>query len=228
MLEIHGVPFSAHTRKVIVGCLEKGLDYELSRLVPLAKNLPQWFLEASPLRRIPVLGHEGRHITDSTVIALYLDRAFPERPLYPKSPAAYARALFVEELVDGALAEHVLHGVLLQRVFGPLFLGITPDDALIERSLTERIPPRLDDLEKRLEGDWFAGEFSYADITVASILMNFHYAGETLDRERTPKLHEFFRRALRRDSFLKALETEVLAAKDIRGFATEWLDGVLG
>ena len=217
MLEVYGVPFSAHTRKVVIAAREKGLDFELVPLVPLMPNLPGWFLEASPLKKIPVLKHDGRAITDSTVIALYLDRVFPERPLYPVEPGRYAKALFIEELVDGGLAEHVLHGVLLQRVFGPRFMGIEPDEALVAKSLNEKIPPRLRDLERRLEGAWFAETFSYADITVASILMNLAYAGEPLRAAEYPKLHAFLRRALTRETFVRALEVEVPAAREIKG-----------
>ena len=224
MLQIHGVPFSAHTRKVIVGALEKGLDYELVRVIPLAPNLSPAFVRASPLKKIPVVIHDGLAIADSTVIALYLDRVFPDRPLYPNAPQAYAKALFVEEVVDGTLAEHVLHGVLLQRVLGPLLLGLSPNQDLIETSLNDKIPARLTALEKLLDGAWFAGEFSYADVTVASILINLSYAGEPLDGRRYPKLHGFLRRALVRDAFAQALRREAPEARDIKGMDLRLLD----
>ena len=35
MLKIHGVPFSAHTRKVILAALEKHIPHELHRVIPL-------------------------------------------------------------------------------------------------------------------------------------------------------------------------------------------------
>lgn len=224
MLTIHGVPFSAHTRKVLVAARLKGLPFELSQLVPLGPELPAWFVEANPLKKIPVVRHEGRLIADSSVIALYLDRVFPERPLYPVAPADYAKALFIEELVDGALAPHVLHGVLFQRVFAPKFLGQAPDEALIARSLEEFIPARLGDLEARLDGDFFAGAFGYADVTVASMLLNFHYAGERLDGDRYPKLFGFLRRSLSQPAFADALKVEAPAARGLGGLDTRLLD----
>jgi len=38
-LKLYGVPFSAHTRKVLVGAKEKGLELALSPLVPMAPDV---------------------------------------------------------------------------------------------------------------------------------------------------------------------------------------------
>jgi glutathione S-transferase len=124
--------------------------------------------------------------------------------------------LWIEEFVDGGLAPHVLRGLLMQRVFAPKFLGKAPDEALIQTSLTQMIPARFAYLEKALAGDWFvANSFSMADITVASILMNYHFAGETLDAARYPRLAGFLSRALRRPSFQQALQAEAPAAESV-------------
>lgn len=213
MLKIHGLPFSAHTRKVIAGAREKGLDYELVPTMPL-KPTPE-FLAISPLAKIPVLDDGRVVLPDSSAIALYLDRVHPERPLYPADPALYARALWIEEYVDGDLAGLVLHGLLFQRVFAR-FAGREPDAAVVARSLAA-IPERLDYLESQLSSEWFAGEFSYADITVASMLVNFHYGGESVDEHLHPELHGFVRRALARPCFAGALEIEAPAAADVEG-----------
>ena len=53
MLKIYGVPFSAHTRKVLIGVLEKRLEFELIPVVPLAP--PAGWRDISPLGLIPVL-----------------------------------------------------------------------------------------------------------------------------------------------------------------------------
>jgi glutathione S-transferase len=67
----------------------------------------------------------------------------------------------------------------LQRVFRAQVPRQGTDEALIHTSLTQMIPPRLAWLEKALTGDWFvANAFSMADIAVASILVNFQFAGE--------------------------------------------------
>ena len=214
MLTIHGLPFSAHTRKVILAAIEKDIAYRLVPVVPL--NPPPEWTDLSPLGLIPAIDDDGVTAADSSVICLYLERTRPSPALYPSAPQQYARALWVEEFVDGGLAQHVLRGLLMQRVFAPKFLNQPPDEALIRKSLEEMIPPRLGYLEKILEGEYFAGtSFSIADIAVGSILINYHYAGEALDEARFPKLHRWLFRTLRRDSFQKAFEQELPAAESV-------------
>jgi glutathione S-transferase len=214
MLRIHGVPFSAHTRKVILAAIEKGIAYDLVPVVPLTP--PAGWTELSPLGLIPAIQDGGYALADSSVICLYLERVHPERSIYPSDPKQYARALWIEEFVDGGLAPHVLRGLLMQRVFAPKFLNKPPDEKLIRKSLTEMIPPRLAYLENALAGAYFAGDaFSIADIAVASILVNYHYAGEAIAAASYPKLHRYLRKLLSRDCFRTALERERPAAESV-------------
>lgn len=216
MLKIHGVPFSAHTRKVIIAALEKNLPFELVPVIPLTPP-PDW-RELSPLGLIPAVQDGAVTLADSSVIGLYLDRRYPQPSLYPADAAAFAHALWIEEFVDSGLAPHVLRGLLMQRVFAPRFLKQPPDAALIRTSLEDMIPPRLAHLERSLQGDYFAGDtFSVADIAVASMLINFHYAGESVQERSHPRLYRHLRRVLARDSFRKAFSTELPAARRIDG-----------
>jgi glutathione S-transferase len=214
MLKIHGVPFSAHTRKVIIAALEKGIAYEIVPVIPLAP--PSGWQDLSPLGLIPVIQDGDFTLADSTAICQYLDRAYPGVPLYPGDARQFARALWLEEFVDGGVAPHVLRGLLMQRVFAPKFLGKAPDEALIRTSLTQMIPARLAYLEQALRGDWFvANAFSVADIAVASILVNFNFAGEVVDAALYPRLAAFLSRALARPSFREALQAEIPAAQSV-------------
>lgn len=76
---------------------------------------PDW-RRVSPLGLIPVLQEDGFTLPDSSAICAYLDRRYPNHPLYPQEPKEFARALRLEEFVDGGLAPHVLRGLLMQRV----------------------------------------------------------------------------------------------------------------
>ena len=214
MLQIMGVPFSAHTRKVIIAAIEKQIPYELQMVVPL--DPPQGWSDLSPLGKIPVVRDGDVTLPDSSVICQYLERRYPDRSIYPKDPATLGRALWLEEYVDGGLSPHVLNGLLLQRVFAPKFLNLEPDQALIDTSLNEKIPPILASLERSVYGPYLAGDaFSIADITVASMLINFHYAGEEVDEATYPKLYRWLRDILRRPCFQTAFETEIPAAEQV-------------
>jgi glutathione S-transferase len=215
MLQIFGVPFSAHTRKVLVALHLKAIPFELVPVVPLTP--PSGWLELSPLGLIPAMRADDCTLADSSVICQYLERRHGGRPLYPADAVQLARALWIEEYVDGGLAPHVLKGLLMQRVFAPRFLQQATDEALVRRSLGEMIPPRLAYLEAALAGDWFTREFSIGDITVASMLINYHYAGEQIDMHTHPKLHRFLRRALQQPCFGEALAREAPAAADVGG-----------
>lgn len=224
MLKIYGVPFSAHTRKVILAAIEKHIAYEIVTVVPL--NPPPHWTDKSPLGSIPVIEDEGLTVADSSVICLYLEHAYPGPSLYPAAARDYAHALWIEEFIDSGLQQHVLRGLLRQRVFEPRLLGRAPDEALIRTSLTEMIPPRLAYLEQTLDAEYFAGEFSIADIAVTSILINYHYAGERLDEARYPKLHGYLRRMLVRDCFKQAFAREIPAAQAIGGLDLSLLRGL--
>lgn len=216
MFEVHGVTFSAHTRKVLLVAYEKRIDLKLVHTIPLRP--PAGFRELSPLGKIPVLKTESAAIPDSSVICQYLERLQPEPALYPRAPDAFARALWLEEFVDGGVAPHVLGGLLLQRVFVRPFFGREPDEALIRRSIEEELPPRFSYLESCVQGDYLVGDsFGIADITLTSILLNYHYAGEQLDAARHPRLHRYFHTQLRRPSLQRALATELTDAEQIAG-----------
>ena len=66
MLEILGVPFSAHTRKVLLALREKGLRHELVPIIPLSP--PPGWPELSPLGKIPVMRTPQLTVADSSVI----------------------------------------------------------------------------------------------------------------------------------------------------------------
>ena len=213
-VQIIGSFISPYVRKVLVVLNLKRVPYQIDPIIPFMGD--DRFSRLSPVRRIPVLIDDRVTLADSSVICQYLDRAYPGPSLYPGDARQYARVLWIEEFVDGGLAPHVLRGLLMQRVFAPKFLGKAPDQALIHTSLTQMIPARFAYLEQELTGDWFvANAFSMADITVASILMNFQFAGEVIDAASYPKLARFLRRALARPSFQKALQAEIPAAQSV-------------
>jgi glutathione S-transferase len=206
MFTIYGVPLSIHVRKVIVTALEKRLEHQVETVFPF--DPPPGWRDLSPTGKIPAMKHGDLTLADSSVIVAYLEKRFPELPLSPSDPAQYARALWFEEYVDSQIAPDVI-GLFQQKILAPLVHKREPDAAVINRLLNEDLPPKLDYLERSLQGDYLVGgRVSVADITLASDLTIFHYIGCTLDPARYPNLLGHFNRMLKRDSFRKALAAE--------------------
>lgn len=188
-LVIYGSPLSPFVRKVAGLCIEKSVPYEIEAVNVFAP--PPWFLDISPMKRIPVLrdrsvAEEGvaGTIADSSAICAFIEKKHPAPALYPENPMALGEALFIEEYADTALA---MAGGL--GIFRPIFFAITkgeaPDLAKARVTWASQLPPIFDVLETRLGGRaYFAGEaLSIADITVACVVMQVSLVAETpLDR----------------------------------------------
>lgn len=223
MLRILGIPFSPHTRKVLVAAHYKKIKFEIVRTSPIAP--PAGFRELSPLGTVPVLQDGNMTLADSSVIALYLERIKPAPSLYPQDSKAYGRALWIEEYVDSSLTPHIFRGLFLQCVLGPKKPGFVADKDLVRETVDVCIPAALQYLEGALDADYFAGgQFSYADITVASALLNLHYCGESVNSDRYPKLRGFLRQILREAAFRCALEGEAPAVRSFGGMNVSLLD----
>ncbi len=184
-LVIYGSPVSPFVRKVAAVCIEKGVDYTIEAVNVF--DPPEWFLEISPMKRIPVLrdrsvAEEGiaGTIADSSAICAAVEKKHPAPALYPDAPMALGEALFIEEYADTSLA---MAGGL--GIFRPLFFAVSkgeaPDLDKARDTWANQLPPIFDVLEARLGGRaFFAGDaLSIADITVACVLMQVSLVAET-------------------------------------------------
>jgi glutathione S-transferase len=97
----HGGP-GANSLKVLLVMAEKNIDYVSHRLnlVKFEQHEPA-FVKINPRGQVPVLIHDGRQITESTVICEYLDALFPDRtPLRPKDEYWRAQMRIWTKFVD--------------------------------------------------------------------------------------------------------------------------------
>jgi glutathione S-transferase len=208
MPTLYGGLGSPFVRKVIVALTEKGIKYDHESVVPIGPN-PE-YRKISPLGKIPAYRDGDRTLPDSSVIIAYLERTHPEPPLYPSDPYEYARALWFEEFGDGGMAPVIGTKIFFQRVVAPRFLNQKPDEAAIQKTLTEEIPPLFDYLEKEIGDKQFlvADRFTIADIGIATIFVNFDFAGCSVDAERWPTLAAYVERTLNRPSFKAVIDKE--------------------
>lgn len=210
-LVVYGGSVSPFVRKVRVVLAEKGVAYSLEQVNPFAP--PPGFLKISPLKRIPVLRDtdlpEPNTIPDSSVICDYLEHKFPTPAVYPADPLLRARALWFEEYADTSLAQSIGPGLFFERIVKKM-LRQQPDESICATTLTEKIPPVFDYLEKEIgDHQFLVGDaFSIADISVGTMLVNFEHAGETPDPKRWPRLAAYMKRVHERPSFKACLEEE--------------------
>jgi glutathione S-transferase len=208
-MKIIGSFVSPYVRKVLV-CMElKGLDYEVDPITPFFGN--DEFRRLSPLCRIPVLIDGDLVLTDSTVIAEYLDETYPDPPLLPKEPKERARARWLEEFADTRLGDVFIWGLFYPKMVHPRVWG-EPSDALrIEKSLAVEIPAALDYLEGELpEAGLVFGKMSLADISIASFFRNASYAGFSPEPSRWPRIARLVEQVLADPAFAKIHRLEMI------------------
>ena len=100
---LHGVSGSPFVRKVQVVLAEKGIPYEQETVMPI--NVSAEYRKISPLGKVPALVHDGKALSDSSVICAYLERIHPTPALYPADPYEFARALWFDERTLAARAQ---------------------------------------------------------------------------------------------------------------------------
>ena len=136
-------------------------------------------------------------LCDSSVIAAYVDEAYPGPALLPAEPAARARARWLEEYADTRLGDLFIWGLFYQKVVHQMVWGEPGDQARIDKTLTEDLPGALDYLETELPASGFLfGDIGIADISIATFFRNGVYAGFEADAARWPRTADFVNRTL--------------------------------
>lgn len=228
MLKIYGVPFSVHTRKVIVAARIKGLPFESIPVVPVVPtSLPANWHSLSPTGLIPVLVDGDFTLPDSAAICAYLERMRPKPSLYPADPRGHARALWLEQYAGGTLFETVVRPLLHEVLINPKVRNIPTDRVRVDGVLIQAMPEVYGYLESVSGDGYLAGPaLSVADVAVASNLVNAQYVGFTLDRSRYPRLAALFDRVIRVPEMIEALKAEQSVVQQM-GLTSEFLRTVL-
>jgi glutathione S-transferase len=209
-LKIYGVPFSVHTRKILLAARLKGLPYELVPVVPvIPDNPPADWRRISPTGLIPALDDAGYVLADSTAIALYLERKRPAPPILPAELSAYGRALFLDAWAGTALFRAVVHPIFHNQVVAPAIYQRPGDPAAITAALTQAAPEAFGYLEGLAPRDFLIGDaLSLADLAITSNLLTLAYLGHHVDAARFPALAAYFQRQLASPLVAAAIEEE--------------------
>jgi glutathione S-transferase len=222
MLELyHGGP-GANSLKALLPLKEKGIEFtsHVLNLLQFEQHEP-WFVKINPNGQVPVLVHDGRVLTESTVINEYVDETFPGVPLRP--PDAYGRAQmrlwtkFVDEYFCPALSFLGWHAMIRTAV-----RDLSPEqfEAKVQRiPLQEQrdkwresaaqtwTPQQLDDwrrkvrvsiqrMEQGIAGPWMLGsQFTLADVSLFSMLIGMpeRYA-DIVNQKDSPRVVDWYSR----------------------------------
>jgi glutathione S-transferase len=205
LLGSFGSPF---VRKVYVALTEKGIPFEHEQVLPFGVSAE--YRKLSPLGKIPAYQDGDKTLADSSVIIAYLERTHPQPALYPSEAYEYARALWFEEFGDGGLTPVLGAKVFFPKVIAPRFFKQEPNLAEMQKVVDTEVPPLLDYLEGEIGDKEYlvANQFTVADIGVATIFVNYGFAGYGVDPKRWPKLAAYLNRILNRPSFKSAIDQE--------------------
>ncbi len=181
-LQLYSASLSMFGMKVEIALREKAVDLELIQ-VPFDNAIgyepkhPE-VVRINPKRQVPVLIHQGLELYDSTQIFEYLEEAFPEPPLWPRTLADRARARQMEHAADEVFFPHVVRLMGLQ------------DDLQGEAASTARLAAEAyyAQMEAQLaDRAWLAGDYGFADIAFFMAQIFGERLGAPLT-EATPRL----------------------------------------
>jgi glutathione S-transferase len=204
MLKLYHAEPAANSLKALINFKERGLEFE-SIYVDLHKfeQHEPWFVAINPEGQVPVLDHDGRIITHTTVIGEYLEDAFPEAPaLRPADPLGKAHMRYWNKFCDEHVMNYVsMHGwhrlvsVIARSIDGGEFEKLMARIPLHEQrekwrtarsgfsesdlaNATRKIEVAVDKVEQQLRRTaWLAGDtYTLADINFFAI------GGMALDR----------------------------------------------
>lgn len=146
MLELYQFELSQYSEKVRLILDYKGLEYRKIEVTPGIGQLELFKLSGQ--RQVPVLKDGDTIIADSTEIAFYLERKYPEKPIIPTDPLERGQCLLIEEWADesiGLKGRKSLIGALNQNQnFRTAILPKTVPDFL--KTLVGAVPSEVMDL----------------------------------------------------------------------------------
>jgi glutathione S-transferase len=101
MIDLYQFELSHYTEKIRFILDYKGLPYRKIEVTPGIGQLEIYQLSGQ--RQVPVIKDGTSIVSDSTAIALYLDKKYPDRPIIPSDPKLRGLCLMMEEWADESI-----------------------------------------------------------------------------------------------------------------------------
>jgi glutathione S-transferase len=188
MITLHDNAFSPFARKVRLVLDYKGLVYDA--VDGLARRNRDALEAVNGRVEVPALVHDGVVVVNSSDIVAYLERVFPERPVYPAAPAGWARARAWERCSDT-----VVDAILIDISY---WVWADRPDAMPE-GLRDAARKDLAEVYAALEcalegGDFVCGALSVADFALFPQLTGAKLLDVAFDGAQYPKLLGWYKR----------------------------------
>jgi glutathione S-transferase len=135
VLELYHNINSVCAQKVRIALAEKGQQVTEHLLSLQGDQNDPAYMKLNPNAVVPTLVHDGRVITESSLILYYIDEAFPDPMLMPKMPTARHRVRLYNKLID----EYVHNACTIltfATAFRPRFLKMPRDQWFAEINKT--------------------------------------------------------------------------------------------
>ncbi len=159
-IELISFDLCPYVQRSVITLLEKEIPFKRTN-IDLA-NKPEWFLDISPLGKVPVLRINGNTLFESAVINEYLDEITPPS-MHPQDP--------LQKAVNRAWIEY---GSELSNLSFRML--ITEDENVVEQSV-QGLRDKFEFLEKNLTSEpFFNGTaFSLIDAAYAPVFIRIEY-----------------------------------------------------
>ncbi len=197
---VYGSSLAPAARKVLAFIAEKGLDAEHRPVAP--HDASPGFKLVSPFGQIPAFSDDDVDLCDSAAICHYLERRYPDPPLFPADARSYGRMVWFDQFADHFLGTAECK-IVINLVVKPM-RGEEADMQAVRTAANEELPPLFDYLESEIDGAFLVGKtLSLADLAVASPFASLKVAGHVPDAGRWPRLDNYVRTILERASMSK-------------------------
>ena len=131
MLELYHNINSVCAQKVRIALAEKGQAAKEHLLTLQGDQNDPAYMKLNPNGVVPTLVHDGHVIVESSLILYYIDEAFPDPPLMPKTPVARHRVRLYNKLIDEYM-HNACTIMTFATAFRPRFLKMPREQWLAE------------------------------------------------------------------------------------------------
>jgi glutathione S-transferase len=180
-IEIHGRVGCPFAWRVRLAASEKGVPFDW---IAFDAESPDPRASRNPDKRSPLLIHGDFRLTESAVVAQYIDEAFPGPALVPSTPSA--RALVRLDIAD------------LSKLDANTSVALTPE-------VQGRVAQGYELLDKKLAAgqDWLGGETpGLADLLIGPQVSELHRRANVPIPPELSRASAYWRRVTQRPSYL--------------------------